>query len=56
MKVTFKSTTKVSGDTLEIKTGTGRLKRWSAGALTAEHLSGQRKSFDPVTAKCGSIT
>lgn len=56
VKVTFKSTTKANGDMLEIKTGTGALKRWSAGALTVEHPSHQRKAFDPVTAKCGSIT
>lgn len=56
VKVTFKSTTKANGDMLEIKTGTGALKRWSAGAQTVEHLSHQRKAFDPLTAKCGSIT
>lgn len=56
VKVTFKSTTKVNGDMSEIKTGTGALKRWSAGAPAVEHLSHQRKAFDPVTPKCGSIT
>lgn len=56
MKVTFKSTTKANGDMSEIKTGTGALKRWSAGAPAVEHLSHQRKAFDPVTPKCGSIT
>lgn len=56
VKVTFKSTTKASGDMLEIKTGTETLKKWSAGAQIVGNLSHQKKSYDPLAAKCGSIT